>query len=139
MCELLYYNTLLMLPFIIAFIFLFTDDIENVYRATNPFTNAFNFQVQLYFLRGNGLSFRFHMCFALSCLLGFTFNYSLVLCMSQNSALTTACIGPVKVVIYLLLVLAKIQCGNSKFTHFSMFLILAIKILSLISWQPDNP
>lgn len=43
MCELLYYNTLLMLPFIIAFIFLFTDDIENVYRATNPFTNAFNF------------------------------------------------------------------------------------------------
>ena len=51
-----------------------------------------------YFAAGN-LTIPFIGCFVLSCIAAFVLNYAVVLCMSYNSALTTACIGPIKVML----------------------------------------
>lgn len=76
---LLYYNSLFMLPLMLIVILL-SNDLEEV----------------RFYIEDDGLTVPFITCFILSCLISFLLNYSLVLCVSQNTALTTCCIGPVK-------------------------------------------
>ncbi|KAK0406220.1 hypothetical protein QR680_018441 [Steinernema hermaphroditum] len=76
---LLYYNSLFM--FIPAFaLALFSDETEKV----RDFIDSGNFTGAVF------------ACFLMSCVCGFVLNYSLVLCTHFNSALTTACVGPIK-------------------------------------------
>ncbi|KAI1728259.1 triose-phosphate transporter family domain-containing protein [Ditylenchus destructor] len=77
---LLYYNSLFMLLPTALCLFLLTDDTQ---------------KVRAFFENGN-LTVPLVVCFVLSCVCGFILNYSLVLCSSFNSALTTTCVGPIK-------------------------------------------
>ncbi|VDN52130.1 unnamed protein product [Dracunculus medinensis] len=76
---LLFHNSLLMIvpSILIAF---FADDFQKV----RDFVAAGHF------------TFSVAICFILSCVCGFALNYSTVICTHYNSALTTACVGPIK-------------------------------------------
>lgn len=77
--TILYYNSLIMFfPTLFATILL-TNDLQKVYLF---FQNEFSPEVII--------------CFLFSCVCGFILNYSLVLCSTYNSALTTTCVGPIK-------------------------------------------
>ncbi|KAL3077236.1 hypothetical protein niasHS_013225 [Heterodera schachtii] len=77
---LLFYNSLFMLIPLSAIILIHTEDTEKL----------------LSFVENGHLTVSVWSFLALCCLGGILLNYSTVLCTSHNSALTTACVGPIK-------------------------------------------
>ncbi|XP_026810460.1 UDP-sugar transporter UST74c-like [Rhopalosiphum maidis] len=79
-CGLLYYSSLFVLPFALAHLY-FSDDLDHVYR--------FNYWLHPSFL----------IQMFVSSIMGLVLNYSTMLCIQYNSALTTTIIGCLKNII----------------------------------------
>jgi len=95
---LLYYNSLLAIPFVFVFV-VFNDEISGVISYEHIFQRDFL------------------VCFTLNLLLGSLLNYSMFLCTTVNSALTTTIMGQLKNVLQVLLGLFVLETVETNFVN----------------------